>query len=101
MNSRAQRIPDDFQEGSYTTRRGKTRNTGKSYKPTPSRSAAPSRQPPPVEVRHHGDQNDLGIEPDFLMHLDPSLPTEEEVRGSYGNVFNPTPEPSRSSLIEE
>jgi hypothetical protein len=105
MNSRAQKLPDEFQEGSYSTRRGKTRNLGKSYKPTHSRSApsrnAPSQQPPPVEVRHHGDQNDLGIGPDFSMHLDPSLPTEEEVRASYGNVFNPTLKSSASSLIAE
>ena len=34
----------------------------------------------PVEHRHHGDQNkNLDIKPDFSMHLDPTLPTAEEV----------------------
>lgn len=97
-------MPDEFQEGSYTTnRQGKTRNIGKTYKATPSHKKPPVEvgKPPPVEVRHHGDQNDLGIDPDYSMHLDPSLPTEEEVRGSYGNVFNPTIKLSRSSLIVE
>jgi hypothetical protein len=96
-------MPEQFQEGSYVTnRRGKTRNVGKNYKPTASRSKQPmeAKKPPPVEVRHHGDQNDLGIDPDYSMYLDPSLPTEEEVRGTYGNVFNPTLKP-RSSLIAE
>lgn len=69
-------------EGSNVTRRGKTHIVGKRYKPTPSRKVLP-----PVEARHHGDQNDLGIDSDFSMHLDPTLPTVEEVRGSYGNVF--------------
>jgi hypothetical protein len=76
-------MPDDFQEGSYVTRRGKARIVGKPYKPTPSR-----KNLPPVEHRHHGDQNDnLDIDPDFSMDLDPTLPTAEEVRGTYGNVF--------------
>jgi hypothetical protein len=97
---RAQKMPDKFQEGSYkTNRRGETRNIGKTYKPTPSRSKQPVEveKLPPVEVRHYGDQNDLGIDPDYSMDLDPSLPTEEEVRRSYGNVFNSTLLP-RSSL---
>jgi hypothetical protein len=85
MNRKAQKMPEEFQEGSYTKHRGRTYNTGKSYKPTHSQSA-PSQQPlPTLQVRQHGDQNDLGIEP---MDLDPTLPTEEEVRGSYGKVFN-------------
>lgn len=84
MNRKARKMPEEFQEGSYTKRRGRTYNTGKSYKPTSSHSAPP-QQPPLLQVRQHGDQNDLGIEP---MDLDPTLPTEEEVRGSYGKVFN-------------
>jgi hypothetical protein len=82
MHSRAQRMPDDIQEGSYVTRRGKAHIKGKRYKSTPSHTKLP-----PVEARHHGDQNDLGIDPDFSMYLDPSLPTVEEVQGSYGKVF--------------
>lgn len=95
---RAQREPDEYQQGSYVTNtQGKTRNVGKAYKPKKLVEVGPSRtqtqktpieKPPPVDVRHHGDQNDLGIDPDFLMQLDPTLPTAEEVRGSYGNVFN-------------
>lgn len=91
--NRAQKMVDEFQEGTYTKRRGRTHNTGKPYKGTPSQSSSSQQLPPvevrlpPVEVRHHGHQNDLGMEPDYSMHLDPSLPTEEEVRGSYGNVF--------------
>jgi hypothetical protein len=86
-------MPEEIQEGSYAKRRGKQRIVGKPYKPTPSR-----KKLPPVEARHHGDQNDQDIDPDFSMDLDPSLPTAEEVRGSYGNVFNLTLV-SRSSLI--
>jgi len=82
MNSRAQRMPDEYMEGSSVTRRGKTRTVAKPYKQTPSR-----KKLPPVEARHHGEQNDLGFDPDFSMNLDPSLPTVEEVQGSYGNVF--------------
>lgn len=62
---------------------GKTCIVGKPYNPTRSR-----KKLPPLEARHHGDQNDLRIDPDYEMHLDPTLPTLEEVRGSYGNVFN-------------
>ena len=75
-------MPDDIQEGSYVMRRGKAHIKGKRYKPTPSHTKLP-----PVEIRHHGDQNDLGIDTDFSMYLDPTLPTVEEVRGSYGKVF--------------
>jgi len=75
-------MPDEYMEGSSVTRRGKTRIVGKPYKPAPRR-----RKLPPVEARYHGDQNDLGLDPDFPMDLDPNLPTVEEVRGSYGNVF--------------
>jgi len=82
MHSRAQRLPDDIQEGSYVTRRGKSRIVGKPYKATPSRKKLPH-----VEARHHGDQNNLGMDPDFSMDLDPTLPTLEEVRSSYGNVI--------------
>lgn len=83
MHARAQRMPDEIQEGSCVMRRGKTRIVGKPYNPTRSR-----KKLPPLEARHHGDQNDLRIDPDYEMHLDPTLPTLEEVRGSYGNVFN-------------
>jgi hypothetical protein len=76
-------MPDAFLEGSCVTRRGKTRIVGKPYKPTRSR-----KKLPPLKARHHGDQNDLGIDPDYPMHLDPTLPTLEDVRGSYGNVSN-------------
>lgn len=83
MHSRAQRLPDDILEGTYVTRRGKSRIVGKPYK-----KATPSRKKlPHVEARHHGDRNDLGMDPDFPMDLDPTLPTVEEVRSSYGNVF--------------
>lgn len=89
-------MPDDFQEGTYRKRRGKMQIVGKHINPTPSRkNSTPSRKNstssrkklPSVEARHHGDQNDLGIDPDIAMLLDPTLPTVEEVRGSYGNVF--------------
>ena len=82
MHGRAQRMPDDILEGSYVTRRGKTRIVGKPYNATSSR-----KKLPPVIVGHHEDQIDLGLDPDFSMHLDPTLPTLEEVRGSYGNVL--------------
>jgi hypothetical protein len=82
MHGRAQKMPDEIQEGSYKMRQGKSRIVGKPYKSTPSR-----KKLPPVEVRHHGYQNDLGVDHDFLMHLDPTLPTVEEVRGSYGKVY--------------
>jgi hypothetical protein len=75
-------MPDEIQEGSYVKRRGRSRIVGKPYKATPSR-----KKLPPVEARHHGDDNDMSIDTDFSMHLDPTLPTVEEVRGSYGNVF--------------
>jgi len=93
--SRAQRIPDEFQEGTHTKCRGRTVNTGKSYQPHPSHSLlyqqpVPVPEPPSVPLRHHGEQNDIGLESDYLMHLDPTLPTEEEVRRSYGRVLNPT-----------
>jgi hypothetical protein len=99
MSRKAQKMPDRYQEGSYVTnRRGKTRNIGKTYMPTQSRSKQPVevKKPPPLEVRHHGDQNDMdpnnsmNLDADYSMNLDPTLPTEEEVRGSYGNVFSST-----------
>jgi hypothetical protein len=96
MHSRAQKMPDDIQEGSYAKRRGRIAVVGKPYKPTHSR-----KKLPPVEARHHGDQNDLGMDPDFSMDLDPTLPTVEEVRGSYGNVFIPSILHLSPSLIEE
>lgn len=82
-------MPEQFQEGAYVKNcQGEIHNIGKIYKPTPSRSKLPVvKKPPPLEVRHHGDQNDLGIDPDYSMNVDFTLPTEEEVRGSYGNVF--------------
>jgi hypothetical protein len=82
MYGRAQKMPDEIQEGSYVSRRGKSHIVGKPYKPTPSRKKLPS-----VEVRQHGYENDLGADLDFAMHLDPTLPTVEEVRGSYGKVY--------------
>ena len=96
MSRKGQRIPDEFQEGSYTKRRGRIVNTGKLYQPrsthsTPSQQPPPVAEPPPVPLRHYGDQNDLDM--DYSMHLDPSLPTEEEVRGSYGKVFDFTFKP--------
>lgn len=81
MNTRVQKLPDEIQEGSYVKRRGRIAVIGKPYKPTPSR-----KKLPPVDTRHHGDQNDLGVDPDFLMDLDPTLPSVEEVRSSYGKV---------------
>jgi hypothetical protein len=91
MSRKGQRIPDEIQEGSYTKRRGRIVNSGKSYQ-APS-SGSSHQQPlapelPPVPLRHYGDQNDLDIDPDVVMNLDPCLPTEEEVLRSYGKVLN-------------
>jgi hypothetical protein len=88
MSRKGQRIPDEFQEGTYQKRRGRTVNTGKSYQPSSTHSAPdqqPLAEPPPVPFRHYGDQNDLDIN---SIDLDPTLPTQEEVRGSYGKVLN-------------
>jgi hypothetical protein len=74
-------MPDDIQEGSYVKRRGRIAVVGKPYKPSASR-----KKLPPVDARHHGDQNDLVMD-DFSMDVDPALPTLEEVRSSYGKVF--------------
>jgi hypothetical protein len=87
MHSRAQRIPEEFLEATYETRKGKRRIVNKPIKANPSRNPTKSNKKlPPVEARHHGNQNDLGVDPDFPMDLDPCLPTVEEVRSSYGNV---------------
>jgi hypothetical protein len=96
MSRKAQKMPEQYQEGRYiTNRRGETRNNGKTYKPTQSRSKQPVEGKPPLaplDTRHHGDQNDLNpdysmnLDFDYPMNLDPTLPTEEEVRRSYGNV---------------
>lgn len=86
MSRKGQRAPELYQEGIYTKRRGKTVNIGRSYQPATPNPAAyqpPAPEPPPVPHRHHGDQEDLG--PDRFF--DPQLPTEEEVRRSYGKVM--------------
>jgi hypothetical protein len=88
---KGKRMPEDVQRGVYKKHRGKTIIVGVPYYPSSS-STAPGRQPPipkppAVPLRHYGTENDLGVEGDYVMHLDPTLPTEEEVRRSYGNVF--------------
>jgi hypothetical protein len=86
MSRKGQRAPELYQEGSYTKRCGRTVNIGQSYRPTTRNAAAyqpPPPEPPPVPHRHHGDLEDLG--PDRIY--DPLLPTEEEVRRSYGKVM--------------
>jgi hypothetical protein len=79
MSRKGQRAPQLYQEGSYTKRRGRIQNTGKLYQSAIHNTAyqpAPIPEPPPVSHRHYGDQHDL----------DPMLPTEEDVRRSYGKV---------------
>jgi hypothetical protein len=87
---KAKRLPDEFQRGVYKKQRGKTIIVGAPYRP--SSSSAPYQQPaidpPAVPLRHYGAENDSGVGDDYLMHLDPTLPTEEEVRAAYGNVLN-------------
>jgi hypothetical protein len=87
MSRKGQRAPQLYQEGSYVKRRGRTVNIGKSYQPanTAAYQPPPIPEPPPVPHRHYGDQEDLG--PDRIYDLDPQLPTEEEVRRSYGKVM--------------
>jgi len=75
--------------GTHTKRRGRTVNTGKSYQPHPSHSLLISSRPfptPSVPLSTTRAKN-IGLESDYLMHLDPPLPTEEEVRRSYGRVL--------------
>jgi hypothetical protein len=93
MSSRkGQKIPEEFQEGSYTRRRGRTVNTGKTFKHSSfgksyQKPGAPVPEPPPVPLRHHGNEY-VGMDTDHSMDLNATLPTEEEVRGSYGNVLH-------------
>jgi hypothetical protein len=75
-------MPEGIQEGTYATRRGKSHIVGKPYQSSSSRKKLPA-----VEARHYGDQNDMGVDNDFSMHMDATLPSVEEVRSSYGNVF--------------
>jgi len=87
MFRKGQRIPTQYQEGSYTKKRGRTVNVGKSYNSSTAsvqshRSTVP--EAPPVPHRHYGDQNDFAS--DSLFDMDTRLPTEEEVRRSYGKV---------------
>ena len=95
MSRRAQKLPDEYQEGSYKRRKsGKISNVGKPIKtstrdasgPSGSRSQTSARsQPPPVPLQHFGEQNDMDTGLDYFG-LDPQLPTLEEVRRSYGKV---------------
>ena len=95
MSRRAQKLPEEYQEGSYKRRKsGKNVNVGKPIKNSTrnasgtsgsgSRTSARS-QPPPVPLRHFGEQNDMDTGLDYF-NLDPQLPTLEEVRRSYGKV---------------
>ena len=86
MSRKGQRAPHLYQEGSYVQRRGRTVNVGTPYQPAALNTEAdrpPPPEPPPVPHRHYGDHDDLG--PDRLY--DPQLPTQEEVRRSYGKVM--------------
>lgn len=87
MSKRAQKIQDEFQEGRYKKSRGRTVNVGKPIKQTGtyasgSASGSGLSQPPPVPTQGLGEM-DTG--PDY-SGLDPQLPTEEEVRATYGKV---------------
>jgi len=92
MSRRAQKLPEEYQEGSYKRRKsGKNVNVRKPIKTSTrnafgsgSRTSAYS-QPPPVPLRHFGEQNDMDTGLDYF-DLDPQLPTLEEVRRSYGKV---------------
>src|ERR1700735_1981 len=89
MSRRAQKLPEEYQEGSYKRRKsGKVVNVGKPIKSsTRNASGATSEhsQPPPVPLQHFGEQNDMDTGLDYL-DLDSELPSLEEVRRSYGKV---------------
>jgi hypothetical protein len=91
MSQRAQKLPDEYQEGAYKKRKsGRTVNVGKRIK-TSAGNASSSRtggssQLPPVPTRHFGEQNNMDTSLDYFTNLDPQLPTEAEVRHSYGKV---------------
>jgi len=81
MSKRAQKIEDEFQEGSYKKRCGRTVNVGKPIKQTGKyASGSGMSQPPPVPTKGLGEEMDTV--PDY-SGLDPQLPTEEEVHATY------------------
>ena len=87
MSRKGQRIPIQYQEGSYAKRHGRTVNVGKSYHPpTASVQSHHSTVPkvPSVSHQHYGDQNDFAS--NSLFDMDTQLPTEEEVCKSYKKV---------------
>lgn len=90
MSRRAQKLPEEYQEGSYKRRKsGKIVNVGKPIKSS-TQNASQSQtsgcsQPPPVTTQHFGEQNDMNAGLDY-WDLDPQLPSQEEVRRSYGKV---------------
>jgi hypothetical protein len=97
MSRRAQKLPDEYQEGTYKRRKsGKVVNLGKSVKSSirnasGSGSGSQANTPgpaqlPPVSLQHFGEQNDMDPSLDYDMNLDPHLPTQEDVRSSYGKV---------------
>jgi len=95
MSRRVQKLPDEYQEGTYKTRKsGKISNVGIPIKNSTRNASGASgsgpqtsarAQPPPVPLRHFGEQNDMDTGLDYF-NLDPQLPTQEEVRRLYGKV---------------
>ena len=95
MSRRAQKLRDEYQEGSYKRRKsGKVVNVGKPIKTSTRNASGVSgsgshtsehSQHPPVPLQHFGEQNDMDTGLDYL-DLDPELPSLEEVRRSYGKV---------------
>ena len=92
MSQQAQKLHDEYQEGSYKRRKsGKIVNDRKPIKTSTCNAsgvfgcASECAQPPPVPLQHFGKQNNIDTSLDYL-DLDPELPSMKEVRCSYSKV---------------